>query len=496
MTQRRFSLSNKFYGKIIEHNVNGKAKMANEAEICIVGAGASGLTLAYLLIKAGKKVALLERANRVGGLAKSFQYEDQHTFDTGPKRFHTKDPQVLSFIQEIAGLEIETIDRRSALHYQNRIIDWPLGPQTLLNLPISLGLKSILEQLFFPYTGEVKNFENLVSQRYGKSLAEQFFRPYTEKFLKIPATQTHFDWAQLGINRTVIDREVTSILSLAKDLIPFNRKKNEQILYPNQNGFGGFFDKIFAYLNRSENFSAILGQAVESLKVDGQGEIQLTTSHSQQIQAKQVVWTGNLNQLLQSCNLSLAGPPLKYLNTLLFNIVIKKKFVSSRLVQRRIQWLYISSGERLISRISFPFEFHNSNQPEDYYNFCIEVTTLEDAQSLQASGKLDKLKNQVLQELIDLGFIAKHGAPEALHLEFIADSYPIYDLTYRQKFAEYQRLINQLKAPLILCGRSGAFWYNNSDHSIKMAHNVAHKILSSMGGMQIFVDQEKDSVFS
>ena len=59
-------------------------------DFCIVGAGPSGLTTAYHLLKAGKKVLIIERGDRVGGLGKSYKYDGQ-IFDTGPKRFHTDD---------------------------------------------------------------------------------------------------------------------------------------------------------------------------------------------------------------------------------------------------------------------------------------------------------------------------------------------------------------------------------------------------------------------
>ena len=51
---------------------------------CIVGAGPSGLTAAYQLLKSGQSVFLIDRDSKVGGLAKSYNF-DGHIFDTGPK---------------------------------------------------------------------------------------------------------------------------------------------------------------------------------------------------------------------------------------------------------------------------------------------------------------------------------------------------------------------------------------------------------------------------
>ena len=69
-------------------------------DYCIVGAGVSGLTTAYHLLKADQKVLIVERDQRVGGLGKSYNY-DGHIFDTGPKRFHTDDQIVIDFIEHV-----------------------------------------------------------------------------------------------------------------------------------------------------------------------------------------------------------------------------------------------------------------------------------------------------------------------------------------------------------------------------------------------------------
>ena len=70
---------------------------------CIVGAGPAGLTAAIKLLQGGKSVFMIERDQRCGGLAKSYDLEG-HIFDTGPKRFHSEDPAVLNFLSEVQEL--------------------------------------------------------------------------------------------------------------------------------------------------------------------------------------------------------------------------------------------------------------------------------------------------------------------------------------------------------------------------------------------------------
>src|ERR1035438_4480751 len=97
---------------------------AQRYDFCIVGAGATGLTLAYELLKAGASVLLIERDDRVGGLAKSHSY-DGHIFDTGPKRFHTYDPVVLDFLAHVEA-DMLRIRRSTEVYFLSRYFEWPL----------------------------------------------------------------------------------------------------------------------------------------------------------------------------------------------------------------------------------------------------------------------------------------------------------------------------------------------------------------------------------
>ena len=68
-------------------------------KVIIVGAGITGLTLAYLLSKKGLDITVLEKDDSEGGLAKSYYYNDW-SIDIGPHRFHTDDSSVEEFILE------------------------------------------------------------------------------------------------------------------------------------------------------------------------------------------------------------------------------------------------------------------------------------------------------------------------------------------------------------------------------------------------------------
>ena len=197
----------------------------------IVGAGVAGLTLGYLLEKKRIHVTILEKQSEVGGLARSYHY-DSWSIDIGPHRFHTDDPVVQSFLNEIMEGHLMEILRDSKVFFLNKHFQWPLSFKSLFNLPISLMAKSFRDLIFRP-KNLGNSFESYVLGKYGKALTETFFREYTEKFLKIDLNKCHRDWAETGINRATIDKDVrtSSIVDL---LIGVLNPKSEdtKFLYP------------------------------------------------------------------------------------------------------------------------------------------------------------------------------------------------------------------------------------------------------------------------
>jgi len=90
----------------------------------IVGGGPSGLTACHNLAKHDQEndILLVEKQERLGGLAKSFVYDGGFVFDIGPKRFHTEDPEVLGFIEDVSvSCPLETIGRSSKVHFLKKI---------------------------------------------------------------------------------------------------------------------------------------------------------------------------------------------------------------------------------------------------------------------------------------------------------------------------------------------------------------------------------------
>jgi len=145
--------------------------------VMIIGAGVAGLSAGYQLSQKGMKVVVVEKEDRVGGLARSFQY-GEFIFDVGPHRFHTDDQKVLRFIKMVLAGELVTIPRSSGVYFFGRYHDWPLRVKTVFKLPLSLSLK-VARDLLRPRRRTGSSFEDYIINMYGPTLSDSFFKLYT-----------------------------------------------------------------------------------------------------------------------------------------------------------------------------------------------------------------------------------------------------------------------------------------------------------------------------
>ena len=61
-----------------------------------------------------------------------------------------------------------------------------------------------------------------------------------------------------------------------------------------------------------------------------------------------------------------------------------------------------------------------------------------------------------------------------VRFEWVKNTYPIYKIDYLEQLDIYKKKIADMKN-VIACGRTGGFWYNNMDHSIRSSIDIAEK---------------------
>jgi len=204
------------------------------AEVVILGAGLTGLSVAYHLEQQGfYDFDIYEQHDKPGGLLRSFT-QDGFTFDHTGHLLHISDPYFKEFLNTIADLNnFENVTRRSAIYSNNMLTDYPFQIN-LKGLPENViydclyGFLNRKKSLRSP-----KNFHEWVLKYFGAGLGKHFFFSYQEKILSYDIKKIHPSWTGRFVPKT----SVKSILQGALlDRSMRNVGYNKSFYYPKRGG--------------------------------------------------------------------------------------------------------------------------------------------------------------------------------------------------------------------------------------------------------------------
>src|ERR1700732_3590771 len=166
--------------------------------VTIIGAGPAGIAAAYLLSKNEVDVTVLEADPvYVGGISRTSTYKGFH-FDIGGHRFFSKSRAVEDLWTEILPNDMLQRPRSSKIYYDGKFFTYPLKPfEALIKLGVVRSFLCVLSWLkarLFPVRNP-RNFEDWVSNQFGKRLFNTFFKSYTEKVWGMSSKESSADWA-------------------------------------------------------------------------------------------------------------------------------------------------------------------------------------------------------------------------------------------------------------------------------------------------------------
>jgi protoporphyrinogen oxidase len=447
----------------------------NNKPVVMLGAGPAGLAAAYELIKQGVQSIVLEKADKVGGIARTETYKDYY-FDIGGHRFFTKINSVNNLWHEMLGEDFQKVPRMSRIYYEGRLFNYPLSiSNTLINLGIlesMLMMLSYFNAQFRPYRQE-ETFEQWVSNRFGRRLYKTFFQTYTEKVWGIPCNKIQADWAAQRIKGLSLIAAVTNALlgiKKAKSLI-------DEFYYPVKGPgmmWQRFQEKIDVEGGKvTLNSEAIglkhkNGRIISVAYLDGDQRTEMLVEHV--ISSIPITKLVALLDPQAPDEVLSAAQKLSYRAFIIVVLIIDKQDLFPD------QWIYIHSPDVKVGRIQNFKNWSAAMVPDPQKTsvgmeyFCTEgdgIWTMSDSDLVDlASRELSELGLSDIDGIIDSFIVRQPGA------------YPIYDPNYRDHLEVIKRYLTSIDN-LQTIGRNGMHRYNNMDQAMLVGMFAAQNYLDA-----------------
>jgi protoporphyrinogen oxidase len=448
------------------------------ARTVIMGGGPAGLSAAYELARQGRTPVVLESDEVVGGLARTVDYHG-FLFDIGGHRFFTKSPEVQQLWQEILGPKLKERSRLSRIHYRNRFFLYPLKP---LNALLGIGpiealrvIASYLRWHYRPYR-KVENFEQWVTNRFGKRLFEMFFRTYTEKVWGIPCSEIRADWAAQRIRNLSLLRVVRASLRRSKGNAI--RSLVERFSYP-ERGPGQMWETLADRLE-AMGHPVLKGRRVSRIFHHARAVTAVATEGrhgTERFDGGHFISSIPIRDLVRALrpappdNVLRAAESLRYRDFLLVGLIVNRKNICPD------NWIYVHDPGVRVGRVQnfknwSPAMVPNPDQTSlgmEYFVFeNDDLWSSPDSQLIDlARREIEQLRLARADEISD-GVVIR--MPKA---------YPIYDRHWEQHVATIRSYVELHLPNLQLVGRNGMHRYNNQDHSMMTGMYAARNVMGA-----------------
>ena len=456
-----------------------------KTKVAIIGAGPAGLTAGYLLSKESVNVVVLAADPvYVGGISRTVTYKGFH-FDIGGHRFFSKSKAVEDLWTEILPNDMLVRPRSSRIFYGGKFYSYPLKPfEALLKLGVfksTLCVLSWLKARLFPVRNP-RNFEEWVSNQFGKRLFNTFFKSYTEKVWGMSCKEISADWAAQRIRGLSLGSAIRN--ALIPQRYNGDRRKVIKTLinsfrYPRR-GPGMMWEacaeKMKALGGRLEMGRRVTRCSYDETSGNWMVEYKDQRGEAQTIEAEHVISSAPMRALV--CGLSpavsertkRAAESLRYRDFLTVMLILKDRQMFDD------NWIYIHDPSVKVGRV----QNFRSWSPEmvpgpDKVCYGLEYFCFEH-DGLWNSSDSDLIE-LAKRELIQIG-LAKEGDLIDGCVVRQKKAYPVYDDHYARHVATVREELDRRYPNLHLVGRNGMHKYNNQDHAMMTAMLCVENILA------------------
>lgn len=230
-------------------------------KICIIGAGVTGLTAGKLLSQ-NHDVTIYEKEEKIGGIARTKSIDGVTYHTVGGHCLNSKNKTVMDFIfNDVLPKENwHHVKRDAKINFYNHFVSYP----------IEFSIKEITkfdEDLAFNITkdfmsSEGKETDNLADwfkEKFGETLANEYFIPYNRKIWQMEPSQMSYLWIDGKLPLPNKKDFFKALIEDNEDTMP-----HSTFFYPNSNNQNTFIEALGGGLNIVTNFEVTSIEKVES----------------------------------------------------------------------------------------------------------------------------------------------------------------------------------------------------------------------------------------
>jgi protoporphyrinogen oxidase len=431
--------------------------------ILVVGAGPAGLMAAWRAAAAGHEVTVVERADRVGGMAGSFEVAGQRV-DFGSHRLHpSTSPHLLDALRGLLGDDLQTRPRHGRIRLEGRWIGFPLKPaDLLLRLPPRFAARAALDAATAPLRRpKADTFAEVVRAGLGPAVAGSFYDPYIRKIWGVPPEDLS---GELARRRVSASSPTDIVRRLARGR---KRDGQGQVFLSPRRGFGQISEAL-ADAATAAGATIRLGTGVDSARFDDDG-VRARLDDGTTVDADRLWSTAPLPALAPRLAPAPGPKVIEAAGRLNHRALVLVYLVLDRPRYTEFDAHYFPGLDVSTARLSEPKNYRvSADDPADLTVLCAEVPCSVGDETWAADA--DDLGKQVADDLERQGLPPVR--PVATEVRCLPRVYPVYRVGFEQDLAGLEQWANE-QPRLLTFGRQGLFVPDNTHHALAMGWAAA-----------------------
>ena len=454
--------------------MSASSSSGSAAHIAVLGAGPAGLGAAVELAERGFEVTVLERADRVGGNAGSFELAGIPV-DFGSHRLHpAADPAVLARLKSLLGDDLLVRPRRGRIHLGGRWIRFPLRPLDFLahaprSFVLGLTRDALRPRLLHrrDASAKIESFASVLEAGLGPTLARAFYFPFARKIWGCAPEELSPVQAHKRVSASSLGKMAARALGRGRAGVP------KGVFYYPRRGYGQISEALAAAA-RERGARIELGADVRAVATEPQAgspaSIEFETADgARRLGVDRFLSTLPVTTLARALRPSAPEQVLRACADLRFRSLRLVYLVLDVTQFTEFDAHYFPGADVPFARVSEPKNYSGATEPRGRTVLCAELPCDTSDELWNAT---DEAAGELVADALAACGMPLPRAPIEVATRRLGHAYPVYALGFDRALSDVDAHV-ATRERVITYGRQGLFAHDNTHHALLMARRAA-----------------------